>query len=231
MVSDLGHPGSNWYHLLHFPILYHFLLLILLLVALIKVFSNNTIDRKLTIAFLSMIVVLFGFFSILVPTRMPAFVFPVSGLIFLLMGYGIDLVGKWINTKWQVAVNNQRAVFLVITFVAGILSLKPGLIAHHRAAQNQERNSKIKNMNFFKSLDDKMLEDRVVFNCIAYDNIELMYYKNATAYFAYPQESIIDSLEALGYKLTFFNHTVQPLPPYILDDPEAIIIENDFGKK
>ena len=55
-----------------------------------------------------------------------------------------------------------------------------------RSIEWVDRNKKLEQFHFFKSLDDKMLEDRVVFNCKAYNNIDLMFYKDATAYFAYP---------------------------------------------
>ncbi len=228
ITSDLGHDGDVYTHLHFLPVAYQYLLLAFLGIGAITIFDSKKIDRKISISFLAMILVIFSFFSIIVATKMPAFVYPVSALILILMAYGIYYFWNALFEYFNMIElhRNQLLVFIAIT--AGLLSLKPGLISHDRSIENQYRNSKMHNAALMKSLDDNIAKQYTILNSKSFENIELMFYKNTTAYHWYPEPQVIDSLQAKGYKFAAFQFAAQQLPPYISEDKEILILEKPF---
>ncbi len=68
---------------------YGTLLLFFIPIGLYYLFSSKRISKNLTISLVSMIIALYLFFSILVKTKMPAFTFPVSSLVWIIISTGL----------------------------------------------------------------------------------------------------------------------------------------------
>lgn len=108
-----------------------------------------------------------------------------------------------------------------------MLIFKPWDIASFRSETNAYRNAKIHNTRVYENLPDSITQDYVIINCKSFENVELMFHKNAKAYHWYPGEQVIDSLQNLGFKFAAFRNTPnQGLPPYILEDPEIVLLED-----
>jgi 4-amino-4-deoxy-L-arabinose transferase len=227
MTGDLGHPGTVFYHLAFLPVAYHFVLLAFFLIGCISIFRSKVADNKMTISFMAMMVVLFAFFSLLVATKMPAFVYPVSAFILILSAYGFYIALTFILDRLPVQDLPRKQIFFWMVLLMGYFSLKPHMIMDQRAETNVYRNNKIQNSRIFKSLDDEMLSERVILNTRSYENIELMFYKDVLAYHWYPTNQVLDSLQALGHKFAAFNYKEDPqsLPDYIVNDPEVLILK------
>jgi len=72
-----------------------------------------------------------------------------------------------------------------------------------------------------------MIKDNVIWNCRAYENIELMFFKDVTAYHFYPYEQTIDSLRMHGHRFAAFDYDdQQKLPDYMSNDKEIIILQD-----
>ncbi len=228
LSESLGHPGSAWFHLKFLSIAYHLILLVFLLIGIHSSFRLPSSGRKISIVFLSMTIVFFGFFSIVVTTRMPAFVYPVSSIILILMALGLYTAAESLSSRWHLIVQHRNELMLMLTFVAGYFSLKPELIMHARSHENESRNMRIHNTIIMKNMDETEIGKRILFNTKSYENIELMFYKNVTAYHWYPQKSTIDSLKNLGVSLAAFQFSSQYLPEYIQKDTGILILNKDF---
>ncbi|HZV69600.1 MAG TPA: glycosyltransferase family 39 protein [Saprospiraceae bacterium] len=224
--EDLGHPGNVFYHIRFLPNAYHGILLLFLLVGISSIFFSKEANKKITISFIAMIVVIFSFFSLVVATKMPAFVYPVSSLMLVLMAYGIYYTCTKVFSYLNLIEPHRNQLFCIVALAAGFLSLKPALIIEHRSEKNLARNNKIANTTAFKNMDEAILSKYVILNTRAYENIELMYYKDVLAYHWYPSNEILDSLQNLGYKFAAFeyNDDNQSLPEYITNDKEILIL-------
>lgn len=227
IYENLDHPGGVLFHINFLKNSYHIVLLLFLVVGLVTIFINKSNNRKLTISYLAMIFVIFSFFSIIVATKMPAFVFPVSSLIFILMAHGLYSIVDWITEFTKFKKQGKIALTLLLITVAGVFSFKPWLIIRERVADNTFRNHKIHNTNVFKSVEQAIVDQRVILNTRAYENVELMFFKGGIAYHWYPQERILDSLQNLGHKFAAFDYENDPqaLPDYIKSDTSIVILE------
>lgn len=225
MTSDLGHEGTAFFHLDFLSVAYHKVLLFFLGIGLLSLIWNKTTDKKISVSFVAMIVVVFGFFSLFVATKMPALVYPVSSLILIIMALGIFSLSRVIFNYMGFTGEYRKQLFLLITLAAGLYSLKPMDIIQQRAVTNSWRNAKIHNVSVFKRLDEDTLSDRIILNCRKYDNIEAMFYKNVTAYISWPQEAVFDSMQQQGYKFSAFeyenNHA--PFPKYTVGKSDILI--------
>jgi len=227
MSDNLGHPGSAWFHIRYLRTAYHNILLLLLPLGIIYAFKNKALDMKLSISFMAMIVAIFLFFSILVATKMSAFVYPVSALIIILSAAGLYYMCSSAFNYLNIIELHRNQLLVIITLCIGYVFLKPIDIATQRSVENQWRNNKIHNATIYKNLEDSIAENYVILNCRPYENIELMFYKNTLAYHWYPEPKVLDSLQAVGYKFAAFEYKNDPqqLPKWITSDSTILILD------
>ncbi len=216
-----GHQGSAWYHPAQMPAIYGWLFLLFIPIGIYCVLNAKQVNKKLSIAFLAMIVVIYFFFSVIVQTKMPAFTFPVNALVWIIIAAGIHAASGKI--KWKAA---ARLRYLLI-FLLAMYTLKPWQIISYRSINNAVRNKKIHNTQIYKSLDlSGELKGRVILNCKSFEDKELMFYRDVNAYAWYPSKKELDSLKARGYRFAAFrNHGNYRLPTYISEDENIVIID------
>lgn len=221
IFEDLGHPGSIWFHLNHMKTAFGQLLLLFIPIGIYQLFKDKDINKILSISLVSMIIIIYFFFSVIVKTKMPAFTFPVSSLLWIIIASGVIYSYRTLKKTFS------PFLLLIFTVLLTIYTLKPWQISDHRSKINQVRNSKIENTKIYKSLDlTGELKDRVILNCKSFEDVELMFYQNVNAYHWFPDESTLDSLLNIGYKFAAFrNHNNQHLPEYIYSNKEIIIID------
>jgi 4-amino-4-deoxy-L-arabinose transferase-like glycosyltransferase len=222
IYRDLGHEGPWYFHFMLLPYVYQIAMVGLLIIGILGALFSKTINRKLTWSYLAMIAVLFGFFSFVV-TRMPGFVFPVSGLMFILMGTGFYFVLESPTSlirSWN-SIRPYMAPCLLLFF--GFLCLRPGKIISQRNEDFADRNRKINNTLVYKHLDPEVVKHFVIINCPNHEQLELMFFAGGNAYLSYPTEHVLDSLQVAGFKFAAFEFNPQYLlPAYILNDPEIL---------
>lgn len=210
---------------------YGYYLIPFLIVGVIFILFDKRINNSLTISFLSIIIVLYAFFSIIVATKMPAFTYPVSSLIIILISFGIlkVIMHLLFHINKHIHFNIEKYILIGLFLSISICSLKPWNIIEHRNASNKLRNSKVYNTKIYKSLDETLLKNHIIFNCKSFEDVELMFYKDLNAYHWYPEKKIVDSLLNLGYKLAAFkSHNDQILPDYISKNKNITILHEQL---
>lgn len=219
-----GQKGGIFFHLKFLNTAYAKILLPFLGIGIISIFRNKIIDKKLTISFLAMIVVLFAFFTI-VATKMGAFTYPVAALMLILIAYGMLTVFNFL----RLFIKNEKTanvLSVVCLLVISFYSMKPWNIAKYRSIDNELRNAKIHNSKIYKSLDENIYADYTIINVKKFEDTELMFYKNINAYQWCPDAITLDSLQAQGHQFAVFStHNQYILPDYICRDTSILQID------
>ena len=218
--------GGYFYHIRFLPEAYGSVFLIFLFVGLAHIFAGKVADKKLSIAYLSMVGFLFFFFSIIVKTKMPAFVYPASAIIIPIIALGITKSFEFLTEKYpkKMAFGIPTIVLLLVYF-----DLNPSEIAKQSSETFMERNAILNNTRVYKSLNDTIVSKYIILNCKSFEDKDLMFYKNSTAYAWYPNKIVFDSLQHAGYKFaTFKNHNNQILPDYIQNSKSVLFIDADL---
>jgi hypothetical protein len=229
MSENLGHPGDAFSHLKFLDTSYGYWVMAMFVCGLLYMLLKKKSSRAITLSAIGMIIVFFAFFSLLVATKMPALVYPVSTLIIVIAGAGVYAVIHYIfsllpnytfRRKWK------PVALIILSLVVAWDTLKPDKIAEDRRQDFAYRNSKLNNNNVFKQLNHNILGDRIVLNCRPYENIELMFYQDCLAYHWYPEASQIDSLKQVGYRFAAFEYPGDPqqLPEWIKLDTAILIL-------
>ncbi len=226
-----GHSGSAWFYLEFMQTAYGFYLIPFFILGLVSIFFDKKVDLTLSISFVSIIVVLYAFFSIIVATKMPAFTYPVSSLIIILVSYGIMKFLSFINILTQKFFNKKiyKYFFMLFIIFIAIYSLKPWNIEKYRNESNEIREAKINNTQIYNNIPDTIIKNYIILNCKSFEDVELMFYSDANAYHWWPEKKVIDSLKHRGYKFAAFkSHNKQILPKYILNDKGIKIIDKQL---
>lgn len=226
-----GHNGSTWFYLEFMQTAYGFYLIPFFILGLVSIFFDKKVDLALSFSFVSIIVVLYAFFSIIVATKMPAFTYPVSSLIIILISYGIMKFLSFINILTQKLFDEKtyKYLFIIIIPFLGIYSLNPREIEKYRSESNEFREAKINNTQMYKNIPDTIIKNYIILNCKRFEDVEMMFYTDANAYQYWPEKKELDSLKLIGYKFAAFkSHNKQKLPKYILNDKGIKIIDKQL---
>lgn len=224
IFKDLSHPGSVWFHLDFMNRIYGEWLIYFIPVGLVMLCFSKSINRKLSISMASMACVVYAFFSIIVKTKMPALVFPVNSIVWILIAFGIFAIINQLNDKFRIY------VIVPLLLLVAYVTLSPIDMVNYRSVNNIERNNWISNSKVYKNIDDSgELGERFIINCQGFQDIDLMFYKDVTAYHWFPSEVLLDSILSEGHKVAAFrSHTNQHLPDYITDNQDIIIIDEEL---
>jgi len=215
-----GHGGSVWYYLVRLRSHYGLLSYGLIPLGLFTMMRNVNLEKRFTYSLLGMVLVLFSFFSLIVKTKMAAFTFPVHMVFWTIMAFGLH---RLLSARVFV---RRKSLLLALVFSVAIITLQPWKIVSYRSQENDSRNRKIANTQVYKSLNaSNELPGRVILNCNPFEDVELMFHQNVTAYSWYPSEEILDSLHVQGYKFAAFtNAQTSKLPDYIFENKEIVFI-------
>lgn len=222
IFKNLGHEGPWYFHLQFFPSAYQWICIPLLSWGLISIFRSKTIDRAMSISFLAMVVVLYGFFAI-VQTKMPAFVYPAQCILWIVIAYGAwDLISRIHVSKKMLGYISFSSIALLC-----ILCLKPSQIVAHRAKRNIQREIKLSNTKQYNELSSDIANNYVILNTPLHENIELMFYKGGTSYSIIPSQTQLDSLEKRGIRFAYFTarDSTNTIPEYIRSNPKFLPVQ------
>jgi 4-amino-4-deoxy-L-arabinose transferase-like glycosyltransferase len=154
-ISDsLGHPGDNWYHFDHAFEMYHAVGIALVFFGIFWIIRNTNFSKNVSIACVTMLTILYLFFSLIVKTKMPGFTYPIASVIFGLMAIGIYYAISFIPASD----NKKSTAFLIFVCLLGFLQLSPQSIIDNRK-HSDFRDVKIHNTKIFKQLDEEKLKD------------------------------------------------------------------------
>jgi 4-amino-4-deoxy-L-arabinose transferase len=225
IFEDLDHPGTVWTHIEFMSTTYSGILFLAFMFLGMLLSWRRSFNKHLSFAMLSMFIVVYGFFSFVVATKMPGLTFPVSGIGFIWIAVGLQFVyfqGEKLIVKIPSAVFISFATLTL--FSLALYSFQPQEIAQARKPDFIERNAKIHNTEIYKKLNHVIAPDVVILNCKSFEDTEVRFWQPNNAYHWYPDAHQVDSLLNHGYKLAAFkNHNNQALPEYMIDPRIKII--------
>jgi 4-amino-4-deoxy-L-arabinose transferase len=211
-----GHSGSWLYHMerstLHYGL--PFLLIMFALVLLWKSIKNRT-NRVGTVA---LVVVVYAFYS-MAATKMPAFAFLASPLVFIALAVLFDHFFIWLIINKTVL---PKKVYQVIyhTVILALFSLylfNPEEIQMTHTAWTKgpesEWTKNVENAEFIKRLNYIVpdIEETVLFNMGNYTYIWAMFHASpVAAYGKLPTQKDIDLLKSQGYKIAVYDDGLLP---------------------
>ncbi|MFZ4411585.1 MAG: glycosyltransferase family 39 protein [Bacteroidales bacterium] len=222
-----GHSGDFFFHFDKTLTIYgvHFLIILVALILLWK--TMKRFEYK--IAFFSFIILIYLFFSV-VATKMDAFTYCISVLIY--MGLGSMLYWLFeiivVNKKYLAGKIYSKSFTTLLLFLVCIYNLNLDKIQYYHSnyqknrdnyrTQNSTHSCLYKNLN--KILTDKNL---VLFNASQHDNISIMFYSGITAYDVPITEAIYRDFKKRNIKMATFD--TGDLPDFIKNDPEIVVIK------
>lgn len=225
ITEDLGHPGTVWTHIEFLSTAYSGILFVALMLFGMILSWRRSFNKLLSFSMLSMFIVVYGFFSIIVATKMPGLTYPVAGIGFIWIAVGLQFISVQAE---KLIMKIPTAVFVsfatLTLFSLALYSFQPQEIAQARKSDSIERNAKIHNTSIYQKLNQVVEPEVVVLNCKSFEDTEVRFWQSNNAYHWYPQAHQIDSLLNLGYKLAAFkNHNDQMLPEYMYNPRIKII--------
>lgn len=223
-----GHAGNFWLHFKNMKKLYglKYTYIIIFLIFMIFFVKNNVFR----IVFIFSITFVYLFFSIAL-TKMIAYTFCVSSIVFLSMGNAVDLIINLL-TGFSHFLYNYRLRFTLISIILitisffniNISEIKKNhfFLKTDHSNYYYHRNNQI---NLIKNLSDihNLNNNYIVFNCHIYEEIQVMFFNNIlAAYSIIPDYNIYRLLVSKGYKIAVFDHG--NLPTYLLNDNDVLKI-------
>jgi len=223
-----GHGGDYLWHLNATNEIYGvgFLLILLALVILFRLIKN----KILKISLFSYIIIIYLFFTI-AATKMIAFTYCISVLIFIALAVIIE---RFLNVLIlnPVYFTKKKYTIIYTTIVLSIISilnLNIEKIQENHTMWKKDENSffeqRIRTTNFIKSLSNRLENSKeyVIFNSGEFNEVPLMFFNNIkAAYSVIPTVEIIQRLKKRGCKIVVFENG--ELPEYILKDETIIKI-------
>jgi 4-amino-4-deoxy-L-arabinose transferase-like glycosyltransferase len=215
-----GHTGSLFFYLKNLNLYYSEALLLFIVIGMILIFNHFSVKK---ILILSYIFIIFFFFSIIVKTKLPTYVYVVSPLVYLLIGNTIDsFFGNQIKNRIK------TISILIILITCSIFTLQPKKLSESHF-ENAQIEIKKNNANIYKKINSLVPSGYIVFNCKALEDPEAMFFSDRNVYQWYMTEEEYKDLKIRGIKIAAFkNHTNQQLPSYLQEDKEVLIINEEL---
>lgn len=223
--------GGNWYYYLvqtdnYFGKGFSFIICIsLLLFVIAKIPKQNKISLLVAIG------IPYFFFSVIAQTKMPSYIFFVSPLIYILIGYFVDYLCKLIiHFKYIFCI--KIALVLFLTYLTFRLE---DIIDYHLYNETSPslsftaRKQKIHNTLIYKELNKLVPKDYVIFNIPPYEDTEAMFFSNRTAYEWLTEEEYME-YKKKGVKIAIIKQrhherfNIIEVPEYLLCDPNVLIV-------
>jgi 4-amino-4-deoxy-L-arabinose transferase-like glycosyltransferase len=142
-----GHSGSIFYYLLHFIQYFgvpQLVFLILGLVfAIVDIIKNQFLTYRINVLLIGSFSIVFLFFSLVVKTKLPFYVFIIAPIGFIYIAIGLEKIiwSKLTSRLWL----KGFMICLLIFF-----SLNPVSIYYNRLVDDSKRNAKIHNTHIYK---------------------------------------------------------------------------------
>lgn len=157
-------------------------------------------------------------------TKSISYVFVMNFVIFLFLAAlvlgVVDLLKDRVGARGK---QISKIVFFLLSVGFGFLTLQHWHIeSKHVHGEGVPRDRKIHNTEIYRKLDELVPEGYVIFNC--FEAQEAMFYSERTCYFWLGPEEY-QKLKAKGVKMAAFQDHKYPVPHYLKEDPEVLIIE------
>lgn len=222
-----GHAGNSFYYINLIRDQFGFFAIPLILSGSFLLIKDQVkLDYKICI--LISILIVYSFFSLIVKTKAPNYVYILSPFILLLFGCSFEFLDTFITKLKKPIIHFIIRFSVIIILVLSVLQFKTIDLIHEKGISKfsfVDREKKIHNTNIFKKMDSLLITPHIVFNVNGMEETEAMFYSNQNVYNWYPPKNTIDSLKSAGYRIAAFpDHGNQILPDYIKNDPAIFIL-------
>lgn len=218
------HGGDSLFYYHNLATLYGEWKLMPVLVIIAFILLIPRLKKDYRIAFVFLVAAVYTFFTI-AATKMDAFCFPVSAIIFIALGSLIDsgilLLNKMI--KGKVFYFSSAALVMIIALLNLDIERLQSMHTSWRENEASFRYFSIVNKSMYKRLPQQLpAGDFVIFGCRSEDHVKIMFYTDYTAYDTSPGDSVLASLKAKGIKMAAYDYAW--LPENLKKDPDVIKI-------
>lgn len=221
-----GHGGGFWYHFDVFNDIYGSFASFLIIPAFLAFFKRSN-DRGLSISLVSMVVVIYLFFS-LAATKMPSFTIVVSMIIFIAFATLIVFCLDYINQHIQ-KVGLKITIFTLSIMAIVLLRFDVEYLQERHTLwkeNNQYSRIQLHNKNVFNTLS--LPQNTVLFNVKGRHYIEAMFYTGLPSYNFIPSFEQYLDLKQKGRIVAILNSKNAVIPEYLRNDSSTIYLEDEI---
>ncbi len=223
-----NHGGDAFYYYENISKIYGAGTLVPLLILIsLFIFYKSLRNNIFRIALLSEVIIVYLFFTI-AATKMVAFCFIISPIIFLALASLIEKLILYFESR--VVERIILKALITSSFLSliawGNINLRKIAYKHTmliRPNDNDGRLVKINDDRFIHFLANKITKDYIVLNCKQLQNITLMFYTGCIAYDKLPSIDEFNELKKNKYNLAAIDNG--KLPIYISEDPSVLKIK------
>lgn len=230
-----GHSGNFWWHFNIAEKIYgiskYFLLFCII------VFSAALKKGIYKTAFLTFIFLIYLFYGI-AATKMIAFTYCVSFLIFIALGTVMDKFFKIVILSPEYLPKKIHHI-IYTTLILGVLSgfnLDIEKIQENHTIWKKDETSffyeRLNTTSVIKGLSEEInhIDEYIIFNCKRDDNIAIMFFNDViAAYSLIPDYNTYTDLKHRGYRIAVFDNG--KLPSYLMTDSDVIKIHGYWSDK
>ena len=187
--------------------------------------------RNIRITLMATILFVYLFFSI-ATTKMPAYTFLIGIVWYMSLGVVIDFVMSKLLLLIRKSILRKIIQGIVLLFIAFYM-LNVTRLRNLHTDDCWWRKDMIANKEIFLKISKTLPANAIVFNLrgsgiygFNVQYIEASFYLNRDTYPFPPKKETIEKFKRLGFKPVYFSF--HPLPDYILNDPDAIFINEEI---
>lgn len=221
-----GHGGDFWYHFNFFDNIYGTIASFLIIPAFLAFYKNGN-DRKIFVSLLSMVIIVYIFFS-LAATKMPSFTIIVSMIIFIAFATFFYSIINYINQFIKIpSIKNLIFAFSITIIVVFRFDIE-FLQEKHTfwKESNQYSRMLLHNKQIFKSLN--LSSKAILFNIKGRHYIEAMFYTGLPAYNFIPSYEQYNNIKNKGRIIAIFDNGKTEIPDYLKNDSTVIFIDKEI---
>jgi 4-amino-4-deoxy-L-arabinose transferase-like glycosyltransferase len=214
-----GHGGNFFFYFQKITDLYGQVLLFLIIPSFVYLFSKSKFKWPVFVS----VLFVYLFYSI-AQTKMPAYPFVVSMLIFSGLGFLIYKIEEVLPKKLKFILV-LVLIFLVYT------NLRPQKIDKKHNVLTSQNNYTImhqENSQSFEELKKKIPENAVIFNIQGRHYVEAMFYLDKQVYPIFPSQKQIAFLKEKGFKTVVVYNQISDVPYELQKNDEVILIKQKF---
>lgn len=218
------HDGNAFYYLDKLDSYWGSNLWIFLATGLVLIFFIS-VEKKLRNSLIFCFLLVLGFFSVIVKTKMPGYILPILPIGFILIAVAVNKAIKLFPLR------AQNLILLLAIILLSLLSFDSATSNSRFNPNDPYRIKKIHNTAVYRKLKSELPPNiSVVFNANAYEDIDIMFYNNQLNVQGYcPTEEQFKTLADKNIPVAVFkNRPGYTVPYYIADYPYLYIIPEDI---
>lgn len=189
-----------------------------------RLFQKRLANPLATIGMLTIFPCVFIFFSIVVKTKMPGYVYMLTPLAAIFISMALAEIKK---ISLQNKLLKNKSLYLLWSTVTLIFVFSPAHIYLRHKPDDPKRITAVKHTQQAKNIRSLIpVDNKFIFNATEYQAIDIMFYHNdLSVHWGAINRKTLDSLQVAGHSISFFpSRTGHDLPSYVRENPTFHII-------